>query len=121
MKKTVIIGATANPSRTAFIAAEMFLAYKIPFVPIGIKQGVVFGQEILDLRSKPEIEDVHTVTLYIGPKNQPEWYEYILSLKSKRVIFNPGTENPEFIKIVQENNIEAMVACNLVLLRTKQF
>jgi uncharacterized protein len=121
MKKTVIIGATTNPSRTAFIAAEMFSDYKIPFVPVGIKQGKVFGEEILDLRSEPEIEDVHTVTLYIGPKNQPEWYEYILSLKPKRVIFNPGTENLEFIKMVGENGIEAAVSCNLVLLRTGQF
>ncbi|MFN3800222.1 CoA-binding protein [Belliella pelovolcani] len=121
MKKTVIIGATTNPSRTAFIAAGMFSEYKIPFVPVGIKQGEVFGEDILDLKSKPEIGDVHTVTLYIGPKNQPEWYEYILSLKPKRIIFNPGTENPEFIKMVKDKGIEATVSCNLVLLRTGQF
>lgn len=120
-KKTVILGATTNPMRYAYVAAEMFAERNIPFVPVGIKEGVVFGQEILNLREKPIIPDVHTVTLYLGPQNQVEWYDYILSLKPKRIIFNPGTENHELIDLANKNGIQACQACNLVLLSTGQF
>ncbi len=116
--KTVIIGATTNPSRYAYIAAQMLTEYKHEIVPIGIKKGKVQGVEILNLREKPPVENVHTVTLYIGPQNQPEWYDYIISLKPKRILFNPGTENLEFQIKAQKQGIETEEACTLVLLRT---
>jgi uncharacterized protein len=121
VKKTVILGATENRMRYAYVAAEMFDERNIPFIPVGIKKGKIFGQEILDLRTKPEIKDVHTVTLYIGPQNQEEWYDYIISLKPQRIIFNPGTENPELMSLAKENGIQVCQACNLVLLSTGQF
>lgn len=120
-KKTVILGASTNPERYAYLAAEMFNERKVPFVPVGIKKGEVFGQSILDLKEKPEVPDVHTVTLYLGPQNQPEWYDYILSLNPQRIIFNPGTENPELYRIAKSKGIEVCIACNLVLLSTGQF
>lgn len=120
-KKTVILGATENRMRYAYVAAEMFDERNIPFIPVGIKKGKIFGQDILDLRTKPEIKDVHTVTLYIGPKNQVEWYDYIISLKPQRIIFNPGTENQELMTLAKENGIQVCQACNLVLLSTGQF
>ena len=120
-KKTVIVGATPNQSRYAFLAANMLREYDHNIVPIGIKQGEVAGEEILDIRKKPAIKDVDTITLYIGPRHQPEWYEYLLSLKPKRIIFNPGTENDEFEKLAESRGIEAMQACTLVLLRSHQF
>ena len=91
------------------------------FIPIGIKKGEVFGKEILDLRSKPELNGIHTITLYIGPANQSEWIDYLIGLKPKRIIFNPGTENPDFFKKAKEANIEVLPACNLVMLSTGQF
>lgn len=115
-KKTVIIGATPNPSRYAFFAAEKLQRKGYEFVPVGIKKGEVFGKEILDLRKKPEIKDVDTVTLYVGPQNQPEWYDYILSLNPNRIIFNPGTENYEFEKRAYNQGIEVEEACTLVML-----
>lgn len=121
MKKTVIIGASTNTSRYAYIAAEMLSKNNIPFVPVGIKKGFVFGEEILDLNTKPIIEDVDTITLYIGPRHQPEWYDYLISLKPKRIIFNPGTENAELIKLAKENNIEPTMACTLVLISSNQY
>ncbi len=121
MKKTVIIGATTNPSRYAYLAAEMLTEYKHEIVPVGIKPGIVFGKEILHIQSQPKIEDVDTITLYIGPQHQPEHYQYLLSLKPKRVIFNPGTENPEFEKMVEATGAEAWQACTLVLLRSGQY
>jgi uncharacterized protein len=116
--KTAIIGATTNPSRYAYLAAQMLAEYGHEFVPIGIKKGEVQGVKILNIYDKPKISDVHTVTLYIGPQNQPEWYEYILSLKPKRLIFNPGTENLEFQIMAEKAGIATEEACTLVLLRT---
>ena len=121
MKKTVIVGASTNPGRYAYIAASMLSEYGHPIVPIGIKKGEVFGQSILDIRSKPVIEEVDTITLYIGPQHQPEWYDYLLSLKPKRIIFNPGTENADFEQMAEDNGVEALEACTLVMLRTHQF
>jgi uncharacterized protein len=120
-KKTVVIGATTNPARYAFLAAHMLTEYDHEIVPMGIKKGELAGKEILNIREKPVIRDVDTVTLYIGPRHQPEWYDYILSLKPKRIIFNPGTENDEFEKLAEDKGIEAMQACTLVLLRSHQF
>ncbi|MFM9840796.1 MAG: CoA-binding protein [Cyclobacteriaceae bacterium] len=120
-KKTVIIGATTNPSRYAYMAADMLINYKHDIVPVGIKKGEVNGHPILDINQRPKIEDVDTVTLYIGPQHQPEHYDYLLSLKPKRFIFNPGTENPEFEKLVEESGAEAIEACTLVILRTGQY
>ena len=121
MKKTVIIGATTNQSRYAYLAAERLQENDIDFIPVGIKKGNVLGKEILDLTTRPEISDVDTITLYINPSHQQEWYDYFLKLKPKRVIFNPGTENPELEKRLKEKGIEAVEACTLVMLGTGQY
>jgi predicted CoA-binding protein len=120
-QKTLIVGATTNPTRYAYTAASMFDERGLDFLPIGIKTGEVFGREILDLRAKPALEGIHTITLYIGPENQSEWIDYLISLKPKRIIFNPGTENPIFSKKAREAGIQTLEACNLVLLSTNQF
>jgi len=120
-KKTVIIGATTNPSRYAYMAAGMLTEYHHEIIPVGIKTGAVYGKSILNINQRPPIQDVDTVTLYIGPQHQPEHYDYILSLHPKRVIFNPGTENPAFEKMVEESGAEALEACTLVLLRSGQY
>jgi len=120
-KKTVVVGATTNPGRYAYVAASMLREHGHPIVPIGIRRGEILGERILDIRLKPEIQDVDTVTLYIGANHQPEWYDYLMNLNPKRVIFNPGTENPEFVKKLEDSGIEALEACTLVLLRTNQF
>jgi predicted CoA-binding protein len=121
VKKTVIIGATTNPGRYAYLAARMLTDYRHEIVPVGIKEGSVFGKEILDIFEKPQINDVDTVTLYIGPQRQPEYYKYILGLKPKRIIFNPGTENDEFEKMAEEQGVEALQGCTLVMLRSGQY
>lgn len=120
-KKTVIIGATTNPSRYAYLAAGMLTEYNHKIVPVGIKKGEVYGTQILPINERPFVNDVDTVTLYIGPQHQPEHYDYILSLKPKRVIFNPGTENEEFEKLLAEAGTETLEACTLVLLRSNQY
>src|ERR1044072_2467671 len=99
--KTVVLGATPNPSRYAYMAVKSLQRHGFEVVPIGLKVGEVGGITIHN--DKPELEDVHTVTLYLNPTNQIEWYDYILSLKPKRIIFNPGTENPALTKIAKDN------------------
>lgn len=120
-KKTVVVGASTNPGRYAYLASQMLTEHGHEIVPIGIKKGKVLGKEILDIRSHPPINDVDTITLYIGPDHQPEYYDYLMGLKPKRIIFNPGTENDEFEKLAEENGILAEQACTLVLLRSRQY
>ncbi|TZF82298.1 CoA-binding protein [Pedobacter sp. BS3] len=118
-KKTLIIGATPNTGRYAYLAANKLVAYGHDIVNVGIKQGVVAGIPI----EKPETihTDIDTITLYIGPHSQPPLYDYILQTKPKRIIFNPGTENPELEKLARINGIEPVEACTLVLLSTGQY
>jgi predicted CoA-binding protein len=120
-KLTLVVGATDNPERYPYRVAELLQAKGVPFVPIGIKKGMVFGEEILDLRQMPALEGIHTITLYLGPQNQTEWIDYLIGLGPKRVIFNPGTENPVFFSKAKAAGIDALEACTLVMLTTGQF
>ena len=120
-KLTLVVGATTNRSRYAYFAASRLANVGVPFIPIGIKSGEVFGEKILDLRTKPDLENIHTITLYIGPANQEEWIDYLVSLNPKRIIFNPGTENSIFFQKAKNKNIEVLEACTLVMLSTGQF
>jgi uncharacterized protein len=121
VKKTVIIGATTDQSRYAYLAASMLSNYQHEIVPIGIKKGELFGAEILNIFDRPKVENVDTVTLYIGPRRQPEWYDYIIGLKPKRIIFNPGTENETFEQLADDKGIEVVHGCTLVMLRSNQY
>ncbi len=120
-KKTVVVGATPNPSRYAYQAAHMLSQYEHDFIPLSIKKGSVAGEEILDLKQKPAIPEVDTLSLYIGPQHHAEWMDYLLSLSPKRIIFNPGTENPEFMQKAETQGIEVVEGCTLVMLRTGMF
>jgi hypothetical protein len=113
-KKTVIIGASTNPERYAYRAAVALKKSNHEAISVGLREGEVNGIQVL--ADMPEIRDVDTVTLYVGPKNQPYWYDYIIRLKPKRVIFNPGTENEEFEERLKKINIQPIEACTLVML-----
>lgn len=114
MKKTLVLGATPNPDRYAYLATVKLRSYGHEVVPVGIKKGIIGDLEIVSGRPVPEAID--TVTLYLGPERQQEYYEYILSLKPKRIIFNPGTENDELAALAKANGIETVEACTLVML-----
>ena len=118
-KKTLVIGASEDPSRYANMAVRRLLMHQQPVVAIGNQPGQVEGIYIDTLR--PDYDGVDTVTLYIRPQIQKEYYDYILGLHPKRIIFNPGTENPELIELAKKNNIEPIIACTLVMLSTGQF
>src|ERR1035437_1956000 len=113
-KKTVVIGASTNPDRYSYKATIALQKHNHEVIPVGIQDGEINGIKIIN--GKIGIDNVDTISLYVGPKNQPSWYDYIIGLKPKRVIFNPGSENPEFEKLLQQNNIEPIEACTLVML-----
>ena len=117
----MILGATTNVDRYAWLAAQMLTEYKHEIVPVGIREGEVMGENILDLNVKPPVSDVHTVTLYLNPNNQIPWYDYIISLNPKRIVFNPGTENEALQTMAEQNGIETVIGCTLVMLRSKTY
>lgn len=119
MKKTLVIGASENPDRYSNKAIHALVSHHHEVVAIGLREGDVAG--ISFTPEKKAFDNVDTVTLYIGPQNQPEYYAYILNLKPRRVIFNPGTENPELISKLEVAGIYPEIACTLVLLATGQY
>ncbi|MCC9135384.1 CoA-binding protein [Pontibacter silvestris] len=120
MKKTVVLGATDNPARYAYKAAHRLKQHGHEVVPVGIRKGELVGTPIITDKEQ-EITDVDTVTLYVGPQNQPFWYDYIIGLHPKRIIFNPGTENRELEKLAEDANIETLHHCTLVMLATDSY
>ena len=119
MKKTVVLGASDNPSRFAYRAVHKLKQYGHEVVPVGIRKGDVAGIKIET--EKVPVDNVDTVTVYVGPQNQPSWYDYILSLKPNRIIFNPGTEKPELERKAAEQNIITLHHCTLVMLAVGEY
>ncbi len=118
-KKTLVLGASANPDRYSFLAINKLRKNGHPVIAVGKKAATVADVEIV--HAQEPAADVDTVSLYLNAKNQKEYYNYILSLKPKRIIFNPGAENEELEALAKANNIQSMEACTLVLLSTGQF
>lgn len=118
-KKTLILGASDNPQRYSFLALQRLRAYGHEVEGIGRKEGKV--NDVTIGKDKTPFTDIDTITLYLNPSHQKEYYEYILSVKPKRLIFNPGTENPELYALAEKNGIFPLEACTLVLLSTNQY
>ncbi|WP_372947939.1 CoA-binding protein [Mariniphaga sp.] len=118
-KKTLVIGASTKPERYSNKAIRMLREYDHEVVALAKRTGHVDGVSIQT--GFPKENDIHTVTMYLGAKRQPEYYEQIIKLKPKRVIFNPGAENDEFIEKLESAGIETVENCTLVMLRTQQF
>ena len=116
---TVVLGASPNPIRFSHKAVKSLLRHDREVVAVGFRDGLIEEEEILV--GQPEIHDVHTVSIYIGSSRQTEYYDYIISLKPKRVIFNPGTVNPEFMAKLKNQDIEPVNACMLVMLNEGEF
>jgi predicted CoA-binding protein len=119
MKKTIVLGASENPDRYSFLAVQRLAKYNHPVIAIGRKAGMIGNIPIIT--DHPSQKEVDTITLYLNPSLQKEYYDYILSLHPKRIIFNPGTENDELATLVQANGIKAIEACTLVMLNTGQY
>ena len=113
-KKTVVLGASTNPSRYSNLATKRLSANGHEVVPVGIRKGDIEGIDIQPVSTK--VDEVDTITLYLNPTLQKEYYDYILGLKPKRIIFNPGTENLELLNLAKAEGIETVYACTLVML-----
>ncbi|MFN8274370.1 MAG: CoA-binding protein [Flavobacteriaceae bacterium] len=118
-KKTLVLGATTKEDRYANRAIHALINHNHPVMAIGQQTGEVAGVKI-QTKMVP-VKNIDTVTLYLNPRNQREYYNYIIEAEPKRVIFNPGTENPEFYQLLKSNNISVEEACTLVLLATNQY
>ncbi|MCB0587196.1 MAG: CoA-binding protein [Phaeodactylibacter sp.] len=119
MKKTLVLGASTNPIRYSNAAVRRLTQGGFEVIPIGLQEGDISGVHIQ--KGQPALEDIHTITLYLNPQRQKEYYDYILSLSPRRIIFNPGTENPELMQLAREKGIEVEIACTLVMLAVGQY
>ncbi len=119
MKKTLVFGASLKPSRYSYIAIKRLVDASQKTVAFGAKEGTVAGVKIL--KGFDTFGDIDTITMYLNPVRQKAYYKTIIALKPRRVIFNPGTENPEFYELLKKEGIEVEVACTLVLLATGQY
>jgi predicted CoA-binding protein len=116
---TLVFGASLKEDRYSNRAIQKLRENKQKVVAFGMREGIVSNVTIVS--ELINYEHIDTITLYLGPKNQAPYYDYIIGLKPRRVIFNPGTENGAFVKLLEANNIESEVACTLVLLATNQY
>jgi predicted CoA-binding protein len=118
-KVTLVVGASENTSRYSNIAIKRLLSHQLPVLAVGAKKGMVENVTIESDFSS--FNNIDTVTLYVGPQNQEALIPQIIQLKPRRIIFNPGTENPAFAKVANENGIETEIACTLVLLSLNSY
>jgi len=118
-KKTLVLGASENPARYSNLAVNKLTSLKHPVVALGARKGVI-GNTIIETEKKT-FDDIDTITLYLNPLRQKEYYDYILSLQPQRIIFNPGAENDELAALAHSKGIKVQEACTLVLLSTGQY
>jgi predicted CoA-binding protein len=119
MKDTLVFGASLKPNRYSNIAINRLAAKGIATQAYGLQAGIISGVKIS--ANLDDIQNIHTITLYLNPKRQETHYNDIINLQPARVIFNPGTENPSFYGLLEKNGVEVVVACTLVLLATNQY
>jgi len=118
-KKTLVLGASLKPHRFSYKAVIKLVRHHIPVIAVGLREGAI--GEVKIVKPFPELDDIHTITLYIGPRNQSPYIDYILKINPARVIFNPGTENPELEALLRSKGIEVMENCMLVMLSKGEF
>ncbi|MCD6556873.1 MAG: CoA-binding protein [Bacteroidales bacterium] len=117
--KTLVVGASPNSVRYSYKAVRLLQRFNHEVVPLGIRKGEIDSLQII--KGKPELLNIHTITMYIGPAKQPGYYDYLLGLKPQRIIFNPGTENAEFINIAEKQGVETVQNCTLVMLNSNLY
>ncbi|GAA0524582.1 CoA-binding protein [Chitinophaga japonensis] len=118
-KLTVVLGASPNPQRYSFLAVSRLKAHGHPVIAIGKREALIADTPVV--KEHPALSNVDTVTLYLNPQRQREYYDYILQLHPKRLIFNPGTENEELRQLALQQGIQPIEACTLVMLSTGQY
>ena len=119
MTKVMVLGASPNKQRFSHTCVESLIRCGYEVIPVGIKPGEINGKEIIS--GKPNVKDLHTITIYLNHRNQEEYYDYIINQNPRRIIFNPGAENPHLKELAQNNNIKVVEDCTLVMLNSGIF
>jgi len=118
-KTTLVLGASLNETRYSNTCVKTLVSGHFPVLALGLREGTI-GQ-IPVMSGSPELNDIHTVTLYLGPVNQKPWYDYILDLHPARVIFNPGTENDEFRDLLSSAGITTIEDCTIMMVQSGRY
>jgi len=113
------MGASLKVNRYSNLVIRKLRMQNHEVVAFGMQEGHI--EDVSVTNELLQYDDIDTITLYLNPKRQKEYYDYMISLNPKRIIFNPGTENPEFYELLKETDIVIDIACNLVLLSTNQY
>jgi len=119
ISKTLVIGASENPARYANKAVKMLRSHNKEVLAVGLRKGKILDVSIVT--QWPENETIDTITLYIGPQRQSQYFDKILNSNPKRIIFNPGTENPELKSLAQNAGITTITDCTLVMLQSGRY
>lgn len=119
MKKTLVLGASTHAYRYSFAAVKKLKAHGHEVVALGIREGEIDGIPIQ--HGKPELEGIDTVTMYLNPHRQDEYFDYLLTLKPNRIIFNPGSEHSFFMEKARKEGVEVVADCTLVMLSVGTF
>ena len=119
IKRTLVLGASLNPARYSNLAVRRLRMYEHPVFAIGRRSGTI--NDVMIETEKKKFENIDTITFYLNHFHQQEYYDYVILLKPKRLIFNPGAENPELVSIAANHTIQSIEACTLVLLSTGQY
>jgi predicted CoA-binding protein len=121
MEVVVVLGASNDPSRYSFKAMEMLEMYGHKPIPVHPREEMVRGHKVYHQLRDLVGQKIDTVTIYVSPSLSEQYQKDLIDLKPKRVIFNPGAENPKLYKSLIDQNIKVEESCTLVLLRTNQF
>jgi predicted CoA-binding protein len=119
--KIMVMGASPKSYRYSHRVTLMLQENGFEVIPVGIHPGVIGNVPIIDLNNRPVYDDIHTITMYLNHVNQRHWYQYILDLEPKRVIFNPGSENQDLLELLETAGIEYEESCTLVMISTGSF
>jgi uncharacterized protein len=121
LRPTLVLGASDNPERTSFTAVQMLRAHGVPVYALGLRAGRIADVQVQKDPALLVLPQLDTVTLYMGAPRQVPFYPYLLGLHPRRLIFNPGAENPELKALAEAQGIECVEACTLVMLHFGQF
>lgn len=119
IKKTLVLGASPNPTRYSYKAVKKLLEYNFEVVAIGLRETTIETVQVH--KGMPDFKDIHTITLYMNPVNQEQFLEYLIGLNPRRIIFNPGTFNPKLFRMAKAAGIETQEDCTLIMLEMENF
>ena len=117
--KTLVVGVSLGAQRYANLACRQLRAAGHDVVGLGLRAGDEDGVPVLT--GTPPVDDVDTITLYVNPQRQADLVDYLIGLRPRRVIFNPGAENDAFADRARAAGIAPVVACTLVLLASQAY